>query len=328
LNKKIQLLGIGNAIVDILAHVNNQFLRDIGACPGSMTLIDNKEAEQIYNKMKSQKEISGGSVANTVTGFSKLGGTAAYIGRVKDDHLGNIFVNDMQSIGVDMRLKPSKKGAPTARCYVLITDDGERTMQTYLGACTELSREDITSKNISLAETILIEGYIWDIPDGLSLTKKALEISKVESSKTALSLSDSLCVDRHRQQFHEAIDNNLDIIFGNENEIMSLYEVNSFDKIPQKLKHLKNLFVITRGTKGSIIFYQGNTITQEALSVNNVVDTTGAGDVFAAAFLYGLASKNSLKECSLMANWCASKIIQQSGARLDINLPNKYKNNS
>ncbi len=317
MTSRTQLIGISNAIVDILAHVDSDFLTDIGAPPGSMTLIDADQAHALYKNMGPATEMSGGSVANTVAGFANLGGRAAYIGRVADDQFGEIFVHDMRSLGVDVRTAPSADGAPTARSHVLITDDGQRTMQTYLGACTELSVSDVTPESIGDSEVILLEGYVWDIPEGPALAEAAFRYAHKSGAKLALSLSDSFCVDRHRYAYMSAIRSSVDIVFADEDEMTALFEVDGFDSVLPRLGDFDNLFVMTRSAKGSVVVHGDLTIRQEAVPVSEVLDTTGAGDAYTAAFLFGYTQGRSLEECAKLGTWCGAQVIQQLGARLE-----------
>jgi len=315
--KDVQLIGISNAIVDILAHVDDAFLDSIGAPRGSMTLIDEAKAQDIYGRMGPATEMSGGSVANTVAGFATMGGDAAYIGRVRDDQFGEIFEHDMRSLGVDIRLEAARDGAATARSHVLISSDGQRTMQTYLGACTELGTADIHAGTVGVAKVILLEGYLWDLPEGPALAAAAAEIGKVSGAKVALSLSDSFCVERHRDAFMASVTDSVDIVFGDENEVMALYQVDSFDAALTAIKGARTLFVMTRGAAGSVVVLGDETVVQPAIPIETVVDSTGAGDTYTAAFLYGLTSGHSLTECARYGTWCASEVIQKLGARLD-----------
>ena len=229
MNHEIQLLGISNAIVDILAHVDDDFLEQIGAVPGSMTLIDMDRAREIYAQMGPATEMSGGSVANTIAGFANLGGSGAYIGRVKADQLGGIFNHDMRSLGIDVRLEAAHDGAPTARSLVLITGDGQRTMQTYLGACTELALADVNETTFGSPGIVLIEGYVYDIAEGPALADKAMQMAKASGSQVALSLSDSFCVERHRDKFRAAVENGVDIVVADEDEVNALFGTDSFE---------------------------------------------------------------------------------------------------
>ena len=321
----VQLLGISNAIVDILAHVDDSFLEKVGAPPGSMTLIDADRAHEIYNMMGPATEMSGGSVANTVAGFANLGGSAAYIGRVKADQLGEIFVHDMRSLGVDVRLDPVRTGSPTARCHVLITGDGQRTMQTYLGACTELSVADVTESTVGAPKVMLLEGYVWDIPEGPALAAEAIRIARASGTRVALSLSDSFCVERHREAFYEAVKDGVDIVFADEDEIVELLSMENFESVLPALDGFDNLFVMTRSEKGSVIVHGDEMLEQKAVPVRKVIDTTGAGDAYTAAFLYGWAGDKPLAECARLGTWVATRVIQQVGARVEKDVLDGYR---
>jgi sugar/nucleoside kinase (ribokinase family) len=319
-----RLLGISNAIVDVLSHVDDDFLDRIGAPRGSMTLIDEARAHEIYGMMGPSTEMSGGSVANTVAGFANLGGSAAYIGRVANDQLGEIFVHDMRSLGVDVRLEPAAANSPTARCHVLISPDGQRTMQTYLGACTELSVDNVTEDTVRSPSIILMEGYVWDLAEGPAAAAKAMQIASANGSRIALSLSDSFCVDRHRDAFLEAVRNGVDIVVADEDEVNALLRTASFDATLTALDDFDNLFAITRSEKGSVIRHGAETVVQEATPVDTIVDTTGAGDAYSAGFLYGLAHGRSLKESAELGTFCATRVIQQVGARIERGLLDQF----
>ena len=313
----VQLLGISNAIVDILAHVDNAMIERIGIVPGSMNLIDERRAHEIYDMMGPATEMSGGSVANTIAGFANLGGRAAYIGRVRDDQFGEIFNHDMRSLGVDIRLNPAPDGAPTARSHIMITADGQRTMNTYLGACTELGVADITAETFGKPKAVLIEGYVWDIAEGPALARKAMELAAKNRTKVALSLSDSFCVARHKESYLEAVRDGVDIIVADEDEINVLMGTDNFDETLEAIRKYDNLFVMTRSDKGSVIVHRGEHHEQEATRVEEVIDTTGAGDAYCAGFLYGWVHDKSLAECARAGTLCATAVIQQLGARIE-----------
>ncbi len=313
----VQLLGISNAIVDVLAHVDGDFLQTIGAEPGSMTLIDEERAHEIYNQMGPATEMSGGSVANTVAGFANLGGSTAYIGKVRDDQLGRIFNHDMKSLGVDIRLQKSTDGAPTARSHVLITNDGQRTMQTYLGACLELGLADITDNTVGSPKAILLEGYVWDIAEGPALARKAVDIARRNGTAVALSLSDSFCVERHRDSFEEFVRDGVDIVVADEDEVNALVQTSSFDDTLLALNDYSNLFAITRSAQGSVIVHGNEKIVQAAAGVEKIIDTTGAGDAYCAGFLFGWANDLPLSQCAQYGTYCATQVIQQLGARIE-----------
>lgn len=317
MTNSVQLLGISNAIVDVLAHVDTEFLDSIGAPLGSMTLIDEDQAREIYSRMGPATEMSGGSVANTIAGFANLGGNAAYIGKVRDDQLGDIFNHDMHSLGVDIRLPPAADGPPTARSHVLISDDGQRTMQTYLGACLGLSLADITDETVGTPKALLLEGYVWDIAEGPALAKKAAEIARKNGTAVALSLSDSFCVERHRDAFVDFVQNDADIVVADDDEVFALLGTDDIDVAVRDLAAYEALFAVTRSEKGSVIIHGDIIVEQEATPVKKVVDTTGAGDAYSAGFLFGWANDHSLSECAQYGTYCATKVIQQVGGRIE-----------
>jgi len=324
MNKSTQLLGISNAIVDILAHIDDDFLDRIGVLRGAMTLIDEDRAHEIYSMMGPATEMSGGSVANTIAGFANLGGTAAYIGRVKADQLGEIFNHDMRSLGVDIRLAPAADGAPTARSHVLISADGQRTMCTYLGACTELGITDVTPATVGAPKAMLLEGYVWDLPEGPQLAARAMEIAATNGTTIALSLSDSFCVQRHHASFEKAVRESVDIVVADEDEINELVHTSNFDDTLDAIRNYDCLFAMTRSAKGSVIVQGDETITQAATAVETLVDSTGAGDAYCAGFLYAWVNDQSLAECARLGTFCATKVIQQVGARIEPGLLDDY----
>ena len=323
-----QLLGISNAIVDILAHVENDFIAEIGAHRGAMNLIDEDRAREIYDKMGPAQEMSGGSVANTVAGFANLGGDSAYIGHVHDDQLGEIFNHDMRSLGIDIRLQPATDGAPTARSYILITPDAQRTMNTYLGSCTELGLADVTPQTVLTPKAILLEGYVWDLPEGPELARQAMDIAATNGSTVALSLSDSFCVERHRDSFEAAVREGAYIVVADEDEINALLQTGSFEESLDKLKDYDNLFAITRSEKGSVIVQGDTRVVQAATPVAEIVDTTGAGDAWCSGFLFGWANDWPLDECADLGTHCATQVIQQLGARIEPGLLDTYSSGS
>ena len=319
-----QLLGISNAIVDILAHVEHSLIEEMGIVPGSMNLIDEDRARKIYAMMGPATEMSGGSVANTVAGFANLGGQAAYIGKVHNDQFGEVFDHDMQSLGVDLRLAPSDDGSPTARSHILITEDGQRTMNTYLGACTELSVSDISTETVGRPKAVLLEGYIWDCPEGPALARKAIDIARAEGAAIALSLSDSFCVERHRSSFEDYVRDGVDIVLADEDEINQLLGTSTFDDTLAAIRDYSNLFALTRSEKGSVIIQGDTQVAQAATPVEKVVDSTGAGDAYSAGFLFGWANDYSLDECARLGTYCATTVIQQLGARIEPGLLDNY----
>ena len=323
-----QLLGISNAIVDILAHVENDFIAEIGAHRGAMNLIDEDRAREIYDKMGPAQEMSGGSVANTVAGFANLGGDSAYIGHVHDDQLGEIFNHDMRSLGIDIRLQPAADGAPTARSYILITPDAQRTMNTYLGSCTELGLADVTPQTVAAPKAILLEGYVWDIAEGPDLARKAMGLAAENGSTVVLSLSDSFCVERHRDSFEAAVRDGVQVVVADEDEVNALLQTETLEESLEKLRNFDNLFAITRSEKGSVIVQGDTRIVQAATPVEEVIDTTGAGDAYCAGFLYGWANDWPLDECARLGTHCATRVIQQLGARIEPGLIDSYSSDS
>ncbi len=315
MSSAVQLLGVSNAIVDILSHVDHGFLDRIGADPGTMTLIDEARADEVYGMMGPATEKSGGSVANTVAVFAGLGGSAAYIGRVADDQFGRVFQHDMDSLGIDMRVPPAPAEKSTARCYVLITPDGQRTMQTYLGACTELGLDDVVADTVGEPEIVLLEGYIWDLPQGPAVADLAIRTARANGGRVALSLSDALCVERHRAAFRELVEEQVDIVFADEEEIYRLFATDSLAGAVSEAAMLEGLFVITRSANGSVVVNGDEFVEQAAFPVERVVDTTGAGDTYTAAFLSALVQGEPLEKCARVASWCGARVIQQVGAR-------------
>ncbi len=313
----VSVLGISNAIVDVLAHVDDEILTEIGAPKGSMTLIDQEQAEKIYALMGPATEMSGGSVANTIANLANLGGKSAYIGCVADDQLGRIFVHDMQALGVDVVLAPMNDTAPTARSYILISPGGERTMNTYLGACMELNPTHVSARAVAGAGLVLLEGYIWDNPQGPAAAGEAMRLAKENGVKVGLTLSDSYCVERHRDAFAEAIEGQVQMVFANEKEIMSLLGTETFDGALSRIRELEPLFVLTRSEKGSVIVNNKTDVIQAAVPVEKVVDVTGAGDAYIAGFLYGWTTGSSLAESAQLGSERAAMVIQQVGPRLE-----------
>ncbi|MCH8959350.1 MAG: adenosine kinase [Gammaproteobacteria bacterium] len=313
----VTVLGISNAIVDVLAHVDDKILAEIGSIKGSMTLIDQDQAERIYDLMGPTTEMSGGSVANTIANLATLGGQSAYIGCVADDRLGQVFVRDMKSLGVDVILPPVNTDASTASSYILISPGGERTLNTYLGACLELSPTHVSEDAVAGAGLVLLEGYIWDNPHGPAAADKAMRLAKESGAKIGLTLSDSYCVDRHRAAFAEAIDGRVQMVFANEKEIMSLLGTRTFEDAVAKTHELEPLFVLTRSEKGSVIVNNQCEVIQAAVPVDEVVDVTGAGDAYIAGFLYGWTAGLGLDESASLGSACAARVIQQIGSRLE-----------
>jgi len=323
--KKYDVVGLGNAIVDVIAKVEDSYLEKHELNKGSMALIDEAQAETLYDDMPPAVESSGGSAANTLAGISSFGGAGAFIGKVKDDELGRIFAHDLKAIGVHYQTKPAKDGASTARCLIAVTADAERTMSTFLGATRGITTGDIEENLIKDSKILYLEGYLWDEQHAKNAMRKAVELAKQYDCKVALSLSDPFCVNRHRAEFLQLIEEGVDIVFANEEEIKGLFETDDFDIAAANAKNIAEIVAITRGAKGSVIV---NGDKQEKISVPsglNVVDTTGAGDLYASGFLYGYTNGNSLAECGRLATVAASEIVGHMGARPEVNLADLAK---
>ena len=314
------VLGIGNAIVDVLAPAEDAFLEAHGMAKGAMTLIDAARAEELYAAMGSGTEASGGSAANTVAGVAALGGRACFIGKVRDDDLGKNFAHDIRAIGVDFHSAPAMGGAPTARCLISVTPDAKRTMHTFLGACVELGPEDVDEDLVAASAITYLEGYLWDPPGAKEAFIKTMGAARAAGRKVALSLSDGFCVDRHREEFQDLVEHHVDILFANEQEITSLYEVDDFDAAMQAVRGKCEIAALTRSKKGAVIIAGDDVHVVDAEPISAVVDTTGAGDLYASGFLTGLSEGRSLPECGRMAGIGAAEIISHMGARPEVDL--------
>lgn len=319
-NAKYDVVGIGNAIVDVLAHAEDSFLQSHGLIKGTMSLINSQTADKVYGEMEPALECSGGSVANTIAALALLGGRGAFIGKVCDDQLGAIFRKDIEALGVVFDSKPSRYSASTARCLILVTPDAQRTMQTYLGACVELGPDDIDENLIAGAHITYLEGYLWDPPKAKEAFVKAAIVARKAGRKVALSLSDPFCVDRHRDDFIDLVDNHVDILFANEAEITSLYQVPNFDAALQKVRGHCEIAALTRSAKGAVLISGGEVHVLDAEPLEKVVDTTGAGDAYAAGFLYGLTRGKNIYDCGRIGAVAAAEVIGHFGARPEVSL--------
>lgn len=311
----MDIVGIGNAIVDVLAKTSDEFLAAEGISKGCMTLVDEAAAEALYAKMGPGTEMSGGSAANTVAAFAQLGGTAGFIGKVANDQLGRVFRHDLTASGVACTTPALDGGPSTARCMILVTPDGQRTMSTYLGACVNISPADIDKDMVAGASITYLEGYLFDKPSAKQTFRDACDIARAAGGKIALSLSDSFCVDRHRDDFLDLIKTRVDILFANEAEIMSLFQTATFEDAVEKARAICPMAALTRSEKGSFVFAGNDSFTISAAPVARVVDTTGAGDMYAAGFLFGLCRGMPLPECGRIASLVAAEVIQHVGAR-------------
>lgn len=317
---EFNVLCIGNAIVDVITRVDDEFITRHGLVRGSMRLIDERQAETLYAEMGQAVEVSGGSAANTAAGLASLGSRVAYFGKVKEDQLGAIFRHDMRSQGVVFDTPAAVTGPATARSFILVTGDGERTMNTYLGACVNFSMMDIDKAMVEAAEVTYMEGYLWDRPEAKDAFKLASQLSRAAGRKTALTLSDSFCVERHRDSFLELIRDGIDIVFANEAELKSLYQTTDFDAALKKISGDCSIAVITRSEKGCVVVAEGRLHESPAFPVSRVVDVTGAGDLFAAGFLHGFTAGRPLHECARIGSMAAAEVISHIGARPEVNL--------
>ncbi len=321
----LDVVGLGNAIVDVIAHAEESFLDQRGLNKGAMTLIDADQAETLYAAMGPGIEASGGSAANTMAGIASLGGRPAFFGKVSDDQLGAVFAHDIRSIGVVFDGKPAEDAAPTGRCLVLVTPDAQRTMQTFLGAAAQLGPDDIEENTVRAAQVVYLEGYLWDPPAAKQAFIKAAEIAHEAGRKVALSLSDPFCVDRHRAEFRDLVDGHIDVLFANEEEIKSLYETQSFDAALQQVRGKCEIAALTRSAKGSVVVAGDEVHVVDPEPVDKVVDTTGAGDLYAAGFLFGLTHGYGLAQCGKIAGICAAEVITHMGARPEVSLKDLVK---
>jgi sugar/nucleoside kinase (ribokinase family) len=311
----IDVVGIGNAIVDVIAHADERFLAEEGLALGAMTLIDAERAESLYGRMGPAIESSGGSAGNTMAGIASLGGRGGYIGKVRDDLLGEVFRHDITAIGVRFDTPAATLGPGTARCLILVTPDGQRTMATYLGACVELGPEDIDAEQIGDARITYLEGYLFDPPRAQNAFRAAAAIAHRAGHQVALSLSDPFCVARHRAAFRQLVAGEVDILFANEAEICSLYETDDFAAAASAVRGHVAVAALTRSAAGSVVFAHGEAYSVAAVPVARLVDTTGAGDLYAAGFLYGLTRGLALPICGAVGSLCAAEIISHVGAR-------------
>ena len=312
---RFDVTGIGNAIVDVIAHANEAFLVDHQLTKGAMRLIDSAEARSLYEKMGQAVEISGGSAGNTMAGLASLGGKGAYVGKVADDQLGDVFAHDIQAAGVHFETRKLAGGAPTARCLILVTPDAQRTMNTFLGACVELGPEDIEPSLIAESQVVYLEGYLYDPPRAKAAFLKAAKLAHEAGRKVALSLSDPFCVDRHRDEFMNLVRDHVDILFANQSEITSLYRTNTFEEAVQLTKGLVETAALTQSEQGSLVLHKGEVVRIAAAKVEQVVDTTGAGDLYAAGFLYGYTRGLGAEASGRIGAIAAAEVISHVGAR-------------
>jgi len=316
----LDVVGIGNAIVDVLANADDDLLVKQGLTKGAMTLVDAARAEALYAVMGSAIEVSGGSAANTVAGLASLGGRGGFIGKIGNDQLGGIFRHDIRANDVIFETPSAKSATPTARCLIFVTPDAQRTMNTYLGACIELGPEDVDAGLIAHAKVTYLEGYLWDPPAAKAAFLKAAKAAHDAGRKVALSLSDAFCVERHRAEFRALVHDHVDILFANEAEIRSLWQAESFDQALQATRGHCEVAALTRSARGSVILVGEEVHVIDARPVAQVVDTTGAGDLYAAGFLYGYTGGRAPYDCGRIGAIAASEVIGHFGARPETSL--------
>jgi sugar/nucleoside kinase (ribokinase family) len=317
---ELDVLCVGNSIVDVLTQTDDASLERFGMVKGTMALIDAEQAETLYAHMSPAIETSGGSAGNTAAGLASLDAACAFIGRVRDDQLGDIFTHDIRSIGVEYATPAATDGPPTARCLILITPDAQRTMNTFLGASVNLGPEDIDADLVARAKVTYLEGYLWDRDAAKEAFLRAAALAAANGRMVSLSLSDPFCVDRHRESFREFVSGHVDILFANEDEITSLYQVDNFDAALQHVRQDCRIAALTRSEKGSVIVAGEEVHVVDAEPVGKVVDTTGAGDQFAAGFLYGYTRGRDLATCARIGGIAAAEVIGHVGPRPQVKL--------
>ncbi len=317
----IDVVAIGNALVDVLSHATDDFLDARGLVKGSMTLIDTEIAASLYDAMGPGTEVSGGSAANTTVGIGSFGGTAAFIGRVRDDQLGEVFGHDIRAAGVVFDTPAATSGAPTGRCLILVTPDGERTLNTFLGAAAEIGPDDVGAELIASSQVTYLEGYLFDQPLAKQAFRHAAALAHDAGRRVSLTLSDGFCVERHRDDFLALVEHDVDILFANEQEICALYGVTEFDDALEQVRGHCEVAALTRSAKGSVIVAEDRLHDVDAVPVpTGVVDTTGAGDQYAAGFLYGFTHGHDLATCGRLGAVAAGEVIAHIGARPEVRL--------
>ena len=312
---EFDVVGVGNALVDVISHADDHFIDRHELVKGSMTLVDTDRALHLYRALGTAVEMSGGSAANTMTGVASFGGRAAYIGKVSDDELGQVFGHDLRAVGVQFRSGLPEDGVPTGRCIIVVTPDAQRTMNTYLGVSSLLKPADIDQTAVAAGAVLYMEGYLYDRPEAKEAFRLAASVAHANGRKVSLTLSDSFCVDRHRSDFRSLVTDEVDILFGNELELLSLYEVDSFDDAVARVRHDCQLAVITIGEKGCVVVNDAEVLHVPAQPVDQVLDTTGAGDLFAAGFLHGYTRGDDLHRCATLGAIAAAEVISHVGPR-------------
>jgi len=314
-NQQIDVVGMGNAIVDVLVQADEAFLARQGLTKGAMTLVDAERSRELYSQMKGTLECSGGSAANTLVGIASFGGSAAFIGKVGADELGRVFATDIRRVGVGFDTPAHDGGTETGRCLVLVTPDAQRTMQTFLGASALLGPEDVDPRRLAQGRITYLEGYLWDAPPAKQAMRLAATLARRAGRKVALTLSDPFCVDRHREEFLDLIDTAVDVVFANRDEALALFQTEDLEEACRRLSERTEIAVVTLGARGSVAMRGSERAVVEPLAIGPVVDTTGAGDLYAAGFLHGLVREHSLAACGRLGSLAAGEVISHFGAR-------------
>jgi sugar/nucleoside kinase (ribokinase family) len=315
MNKNYDVVGIGNAIVDVLVQADDDLLDNFELTKGTMALVDAAQAERLYASVGPGLETSGGSAANTLAGVAQLGGRAGFIGRVRNDQLGGIFTHDIRSVGARFETPAATEGPSTARCLILVTPDAQRTMCTYLGASVGLDPADLDLEMVAQAKVLYLEGYLWDSDEAKAAFIAAAEVARAHGGEVALSLSDAFCVERHRESFQELVDGHVDILFANEMEITALYKANSFEEAADQVRGCCKLAALTRSEQGSVVLNGADTYSVTPFQLGPLLDTTGAGDLYAAGFLHAYTQGQDAEACGRLGSLCAGQVVTQLGPR-------------
>jgi sugar/nucleoside kinase (ribokinase family) len=316
----LHVLGVGNALVDVLVHADDAFIESHGLARGAATMVDETTSQRVYDALPPAIEISGGSAANTIAGLASFGAQTGYVGRVRDDELGAVFAHDLRALGVRFEAKAASHGPPTGRCLVMVTPDAQRTMCTYLGASSDFGPGDVDESLVADAAITYLEGYLWDQPAAKEAIRHAARTAHDAGHKVALTLSDPFCVDRHRVEFLHLVEHEIDVLFANEIEICSLYEVDEFDEALQRVRHHCDVAALTRSEKGSVIVSGDEVHVIDPAPAAAVVDTTGAGDLYAAGVLFGLTHDQDLATCGHLGSLASAEVISHLGARPEVSL--------
>jgi fructokinase len=314
-SKTLDVVGIGNAIVDVLVRTDDDTIDNHQLTKGTMALVDEQQAEALYASLGPGLETSGGSAANTLAGIAQLGGRAGFIGRVRNDQLGAIFSHDIKAVGARYQTPAATSGPSTARCLILVTPDAQRTMCTYLGASVQLHPDDLDLEMVAQAKVLYLEGYLWDSDDANAAFIAAAKVARDHGGEVALSLSDAFCVERHRDSFQELVDGHVDILFANEMEITSLYKSNSFEEAAEQVRGRCKVAALTRSEQGSVILNGSGTHPISTFNLGKLVDTTGAGDLYAAGFLHAYCQGQAIDACGRLGSLCAGQVVTQLGPR-------------